>query len=217
MDYIPSVVLLRSNNMMIRHFFSVVFAVLAATVMAHGQAPRTDTTAPKGQWAYREIDAAGDTMYIMSLNAVRISDRRIFKSEDERKQYYRYMRAAKKVYPFAEQALALYTEIQEETADMKKRQRRKHIRKEHKDLKVQFEEKLKQLSRTEGRVLIKMIERETGKSFYAIIKETRGGLTAVYWHNMGKFFDYNLKDGYATGADPLLDEILSDYEFNPYW
>lgn len=154
----------------------------------------------------------------MTLRMVKIAAARQFKTPEERRQYYLYMRAARKVYPFALQAIDLYEEIRSATEDMTKRQRRRYIRKEHKELKEDFKEQMKNLSRTEGKVLIKMIEKQMEKPFYDLIKETRGGLTATYWHNLGKIWDYNLKAGYQEGADPLLDEVFLDYDFGkPDW
>lgn len=149
----------------------------------------------------------------MALRMVKIASRRFFKDFAEQRQYYLYMRAARKVYPFALQAIDLYDDIQSETADMNKRQRRRFIRHEHKELKDDFKDQMKSLSKTEGRVLIKMIEKEVGKPFYDVIKDTRGGITATYWHNLGKMWGYDLKDGYRPGADTLLDEIFLDYDF----
>ena len=80
-------------------------------------------------------------------------------------------------------------------------------------MKGDLTEQMKKLTRTEGKVLIKMIERQLDKNFYDVIRETRGGFTATYWHQMGKIWDYDLKDGYRLGADGLLDEVLLDYDF----
>jgi predicted HNH restriction endonuclease len=155
----------------------------------------------------------GDTTFVMSLRLVRISDRRIFKDSSEWLQYYKYKIAARKVYPYAVQAINLYNDIRLETMDMGRWKRKRYIRKEHKELKDDFTDKLKGLSRTQGKVLIKMIERQVGKSFFDIVKETRGGAVANYWNTLGKMYNYDLKDAYRVGSDPLLDEVLMDYDF----
>lgn len=173
---------------------------------------RPDTAARTGGWARMEIEN-GDTVFVMSLWPVRISDRRIFSGPDERKQYLLYKNAARKVYPYALEAIALYEDMQAQTDGMNKRQRRRFIRHEHRELKEDMTDQMKNLSKTQGKVLIKMIEKEVGKPFYEILRETRGGVTAAYWHNLGKMYGYNLKEGYNPGADPLLDEVFLDYDF----
>lgn len=198
----------------------LVISLLLLALRSGAQQPSTlatDTTTPVGAWARLEVEN-GDSTFIMSLRLVKIAARRQFKDFAEQRQYYLYMRAARKVYPYALQAIGLYDDLQSATEDMNKRQRRRYLRHENKELKEDFKEQMKNLSRTEGKVLIKMIEKEVGKPFYDILKETRGGLTAAYWNNLGKLWGYDLKDGYQPGADPLLDEIFLDYDFGqPDW
>ncbi len=172
---------------------------------------------PQGAWAFLEV-VDGDSTFIMALPMVTIKARRNFKDDAERRQYYLYMRAARRVYPYALQAVQLYEDIQAETQDMNKRQRRRYYRREKRDLEKDYEEQIKNLTRTEGKVLIKMIEKELNKPFYELIKETRGGVAATYWNNIAKLWGYDLKVPYKPGADPLLDEVLLDYDFGkPDW
>ncbi len=171
----------------------------------------------KGAWARMEV-VNGDTIFDMTLNLQRVSSKRTFKDFSEQRQYYLYTRAARKVYPYALEALDLYDEIAEQTQDMRKSQRRRYIRHEHKELKDDLKDQMKNLSRTEGKVLIKMIESQVDKSFYDLLRETRGGATATYWNTLSKMWDYDLKEGYHVGADPLLDEVFIDYDFGmPPW
>lgn len=194
------------STLLIRMFADVAFAQVGTNSAA------ADTARYRGGWALMEV-IDGDTIYNMTLTQVRVSSRRQFKDLQEQRQYWLYRRAAQKVYPYAVQAIQLYNEMQEETKDMSKRKRKKHIKKEGKELKEDFKEQLKQLSKTQGKVLIKMIERQVNKPFYSILSETRGGMTAMYWQNLGKIWGYDLKEGYQEGADPLLDETLIDYDF----
>lgn len=196
--------------------FLLLFICLTAATLS-AQQPVDTLAAPSGAWARLEVEN-GDSTFIMALRLVKIAARRQFKDFAEQRQYYLYMRAARKVYPYALQAIDLYEEIEAETKDMNKRQRKRYLRRENKELKDDFKDQMKNLSRTEGKVLIKMIEKELDKPFYDLIKDTRGGFTASYWHNLGKIWGYDLKQGYQPGADKLLDEIFLDYDFGkPDW
>ena len=196
-----------------KHLILLIGTVFALPGYAHGQTRmRIDTSGPIGAWARMEI-SLGDTVFVMSLRPVRVASKRQFKDQAEMRQYYLYARAAKKVYPYAVQALEVYDEWQEETGSLKKRKQRKYAKEELKTLNDQFEAKLKKLTKTEGKVLIKMIERETGKPFHQILKETRGGATATYWTNLSRMWGYDLKEGYQLGANPLLDDVFVDYDF----
>ena len=63
-----------------------------------------------------------------------------------------------------------------------------------------------------------MIEKELDDNFYDLLKGLRGGFNARVWQTAGKFYGYNLKDGYTKGEDPILDAVLGDlnisYEIN---
>lgn len=194
-----------------RHFVFW-FCLGLSALFAPTMSAQTADTLRSGGWARLEVTGE-DSVYVMSLNPVRVLGRRFFKDFAEQRQYYLYFRAARKVYPYAIQAVNLYKEIETETEEMRRGQRKRYIKKQNSELKDEFKEQLKNFSRTEGKVLIKMIEREVNKPFYQVISETKGGMTAMYWHNLGKIWGYDLKDGYKTGTDPLLDEVLTDYDF----
>ncbi|TNE52625.1 MAG: DUF4294 domain-containing protein [Bacteroidetes bacterium] len=202
-----------------RGLLYILILAACAPVFAQPGSPSdpAELPAPQGAWARLEV-LNGDSTFVMALRLVKVAARRKFSNFAEQRQYYLYMRAARKVYPYALQAIDLYDEIAQETQQLNKRQRKRYIRKEHKELKEDFKEQMKKLSRTEGRVLIKMVEKELGEPFFDIIRDTRGSFTANYWHNLGKFWDYDLKEGYVEGADPLLDEVFLDYDFgHPEW
>ncbi len=186
--------------------------ILTLSLFAWPLFAQTPDSLPQGAWARMEVEN-GDTTFVMSLQLHRVSSKRQFKDFAEQRQYYLYYRAARRVYPYAVQAIDMYNDIQLETQDMGKGKRRRYIRREHKEMKEDLTDQMKKLTRTEGKVLIKMIERQLDKSFYDVVKDTRGGFTATYWHQMGKIWDYDLKDRYRLGADGLLDEVLLDYDF----
>lgn len=202
---------MQSNMKSYRLPFFIYFLIVLVGQSAAQISP-ADTLPRGGAWATLEI-VNGDSTFLMSLHPARLVARRTYKDLEEQKQFRRYVWAAKRVYPYAVQAVALYEEIAEETADMNKRKRKRHIRHEHKELKEDLTERMKNLSKTEGKVLVKMIERELDMPFYEIIRTTRGGTTAVYWSTLGKLWGYDLKEGYRPGDDPLMDEVFIDYDF----
>ena len=161
------------------------------------------------------IDECGDTVIVASLDRVSVSAPRTFDTDEEYRQYMRYRRAAVKVYPYAVEAIKTYREVNPETEDMKrKRKQRKYIRQTQKDLKEDFADRLKKLTKTQGFVLTKMIERELDVPMHELIKEMRGGLTATYWSTVGWLWGYKLKDGYVEGDDRILDMVLDDFDIS---
>ena len=171
------------------------------------------TVTIEGQQLEVIVTEEGDTLLLASnLAEAAVSSPRRFESDADRKLYRKYRYYAAKVYPYAVEAIRIFRETEEVTATMPPRQARRHIRRLSKELKKEFEDPLKGLTKTQGYLLTKMIERETGKPMHTLIKELRGGLTATYWNTLGKTVGYQLKDGYVPGADPILDVVLQDYD-----
>lgn len=160
------------------------------------------------------IDECGDTLILADLNDVTVSAPRSFNSDEEYRRFNRYRRYAVKVYPYAVEAIRIFREMENETEDMRKRDRKKHVRRLQKEMKEEFSDPLKNLTKTQGMILIKMIEKELDTPMYYLIKDLRSGLTASYWGTVGKLYGHNLKEGYIYGQDPVLDAVLEDLDIS---
>ena len=184
----------------------------AQTAQSPAVAEVTETVMIDGQVMERTVSADGDTTYIASsLIDVSVSSPRKFGSPEEYKRYLKYRYYAPKVYPYAVQAIRIFRETEYVTANMSERKAKRHVKRLQKELDKEFEEPLKKLTKTQGFLLVKMIEKETGEPMHELIKDLRGGVTATYWTTMGKMVGYDLKDGYVVGADTILDIVLQDY------
>lgn len=154
----------------------------------------------------------GDTLVIANLELISVTAPREFDYTEDRDRYSKYRRYAAIVYPYAVQGLRIYKQLEKESEGKSKREKRKMIKEISGRLKDEFEEPLKNLTRTQGLILTKMMERALNKPFYEIIKELKGGFTAMYWNQLGKMYDYHLKDEYRVGKDPILDAVLEDFD-----
>lgn len=155
-----------------------------------------------------------DTLLIAELEDVSVSSLRQFENRDEYRRYLKYRRYANKVYPYAVKAIKIFKETEMVTQTMKKAKRKRHIKRLQKELKDEFEAPLKKLTRTQGKILVKMIEKELDKPFYSLVKNLRGGMTATYWSTLGYMYGYRFKDGYTKGEDPIMDAVLHDYNIS---
>lgn len=160
----------------------------------------------------------GDTIPVVAYDPIEFSFTRNFDSRDERKRYHQWRAYAIKVYPYAAEAIRIYRKTEAETKGMNKRQRKKYTKEREKDIKLEYEDKLKKLTKTQGYILIKMVERELEQPFYKVISELRGGWSAFRWQSVSRWYGYNLKDGYNPADDPILESILKDlnisYEYD---
>lgn len=156
----------------------------------------------------------GDTIIVASLEKVVVQAPKEFDYGDQRELYSKYRRAAAVAYPYAVQAVRLYLQLQKELEGKSEKEQKKIIKNLNKQLKDEFEDPLKNLTRTQGLLLTKMIEKKFDKSFYDIIKELKGGFSAYYWNVLSKQFGYDLKNEYRYGADEVMDAVLEDFDIN---
>lgn len=153
----------------------------------------------------------GDTFITAELKNVDILS---FKTVEDKRYYYRLKRKTLKVYPYALLAAKKMDSIQQDLDNIpKKRKRKKYVKAVEQWAKEDLSEELKKLTRWEGRILVKLIYRETGICTYDIIKDLRGGLHAFIWQQLAKIYDNNLKTTYQPSTvkeDKLIEYILQD-------
>jgi len=135
-----------------------------------------------------------------------------FIDNDERKRFYKLKRRVIKVYPYAiETKLKLDSLNNALDAIGKKRKKRKHVRSVAKIIKEQYAKTLKKLSMKEGRILIKLIYRETGISTYDLLREYRGWWNATMWQTFARMYDHDLRsifDPVNLREDMFIDKII---------
>lgn len=162
---------------------------------------------------YDAIIVDGDTIPIVSLPSAKATAKRVFKSKKAEKRYRRLVFHIKKVLPYAKLAGERMKEVEAEVANMPKRERKRRMKELEKEIKRDYEGELMKLSFTQGRILIKLLDRETGNISYDIIKEFRGGFTAWFFQGIAKMFSYDLKSDYdPDGEDQLIEEIVKKIE-----
>lgn len=125
-------------------------------------------------------------------------------------QWTRIKYNVKKVYPYAVLASAILKEMDNKLAQIPtERERKKFIKQCEKELREKFENDLKNLSVTQGRILMKLIYRETGKTTYQIVKEMRGGFEAAMWQALAYIFGNSMKVTYnPNGEDYMIEKAV---------
>ena len=155
----------------------------------------------------------GDTFITSELKNVDILS---FKTVEDRRYYIRLKRKTLKVYPYALLAAHKLDSIQQDLEYIpKKRKRKKYVKALEQWVKKDLAEELKKLTRWEGRILVKLIYRETGVCTYDIVKELKGGWHAFIWQQLAKIYDNNLKTTYQPNSDKedkLIEHILQGHQ-----
>ncbi len=133
------------------------------------------------------------------------------------RQYRRTRYHVIKVYPYAIKALDQMAALDSVVQQADRRREGKRYRNAlEKTLKDDFKDDLKNLSRYQGKVLISMLERQTGRPFYDLLRDLKNGVSATFWQTLGKTYGYDLKDGYDPAEDAMLELILSEMEWPEY-
>jgi len=195
------------------HRFLLIAGFLTFAALSLAQAPPKKEKRIDGQIVKAQVDDC-DTLIIAQLEDVSVTSFRKFKSDEDYQKYLRYRRYATKVYPYAVESIRLYNEVKEESAGWNKRKKRRTLRKMNKELSQEFKEPLKNLTKTQGYILVKMIEKELDIPFYYLVKDLRGGVNATYWATLGAMYGYKFQTGYVVGEDPILDAVLQDFDIS---
>ena len=153
----------------------------------------------------------GDTIILGYLNTVYINQywnpRR---KKRYKRKYLKLIRDVKKVYPYAKLAGDKLKEYEKELSEIEKaRNKRKFLDKVEKELREEYEGDLKKLTITQGVILIKLVDRETGDTSYELVKQFRGSFSAFFWQGVARLFGHNLKLNYdPNGEDYLIEEVV---------
>ncbi|QQS30333.1 MAG: DUF4294 domain-containing protein [Sphingobacteriales bacterium] len=210
-----------SNNRIIKmktpvqFIFTVLLSIISITVFAQ-KIQKTDSLygKPIGQISFLGLCVLGtDTIPCVQLEELIVSDKK--RSPEEEAAYRRLKRNVIKVYPYAQRAIELINELDAVNASLTRRRDERKYRNYLEDqLKKQFAEEVKDLSISQGKILIKLIERGTNKTFYNIVREHKNWASAFVYHNIGRSYGYDLKEGYNPQNYSDLENIVSFLELN---
>ena len=187
---------------MVKNLYILLFLLLLPLSLS---AQRRDD---RGYWRQEWSVENGDSVAVIHLNPVRKYARK-----PDMRRYARLVRAVKRVYPIAEEAKVLMRTMESELLALSnKKQQKLYIKGIEKRLIREYTPVLKKMTIYDGRVLLKLIDRQTDDTAFEIIKEFRGGFEAGLWQALAKIFGNNLKTDY----DPETDDFLLEYVVTLY-
>lgn len=169
----------------------------------------------KGEVMHYVIEGS-DTTFIDNLPERFVFYRPRNKAEKrEWREYYRTIYNFKKVYPYALKAKEIIADADSTLAnsDFTARERERYLKQYEKRLFKEFEKPLRSMSISQGRLLLKLLDRELGRTSYYVIKNYRGGAAAGFWQGVAKLFGSDLKQPYDRyGEDRLIEELVLLYQ-----
>lgn len=147
-------------------------------------------------------------IYSATLRDVVITDTRRFKNDTDLYRYNQLKYYISTVLPYANEAIRIFYAIQTESKGLSKSERKSLIRRHEKDIKENFEDHLKLLNITQGRILVKLINRQLKTPCYDIVKELKNPVSAAYYQSWGKLNGINLNKPYRKEDEPDMEQIL---------
>ena len=172
-------------------------------------------TTTSNENALNYIVEGKDTIYIDHIEASKVYSRLPRQKGKEWRKYYRLVHNFSKSYPYALVARKLVQEADSTIAadNLKWAKRDKYVNKVQKELFDVFEGQMRSLTVSQGALLMKLVDREVGKSSYDIIKDYKNGIAAGFWQGIAKIFGTDLKKPYdPEGEDKLTEELVKIWD-----
>ncbi len=175
--------------------------------------PHKDTV--KAPELLHSMELNGDTLPVVNLEEVRVMPMPKFKTRREYRRYSRYVRNVKKVYPYAKFTAELLNEMKAHLDSLPtEKEQKKYIRQVEKSLKAKYSDVIWNMTFSQGKILIKLIDRETGMTSYEIIDKMKGAFNAGFWQAVARLFGSDLKMKFdPQGRDRVLNQIVLMIEY----
>ena len=169
-----------------------------------------DTLNPKDINILESVTVDGDTMPNVNIEEVEIYAIPKFETKKQARKYSRLVKNVKKVYPYAKYIKYKLEDVNTQLLTFEtEKEKRKYVRSVQKEMMNQFEDDVKHMTFTQGKILIKLVDRETGETSYQWLKELKGDLFAGFWQTVARIFSSNLKAEFNPNSeDVLIDQIV---------
>ncbi|MDR2281594.1 MAG: DUF4294 domain-containing protein [Sphingobacterium sp.] len=156
---------------------------------------------------------SGEIVPWFPIEEVVIRAQREWKSEEDRNRYIRLKRNVLRVLPYAIYAQRRYEQLDRDLALVSnKRDEKTLIKACEQEIKEKINNEVKNLSVSQGKILIKLIERQTGNTSYDLVKDMKGSITAFVYQGVARVFGHNLKSTYNPTEDFEIENIIREYE-----
>jgi Domain of unknown function (DUF4294) len=162
----------------------------------------------------QNVNRNGIIMPEVDIKAVNVVPR---PGPEKRRDYRKYERLVyniKKVYPYAIMVRFRLNDVNEALKTIPdEKSRKEYMKRVEKDVLAEYEDDMRQMTISQGRLLIKLIDRETQNTSYELIKDYRGKFSAGFWQSIARIFGTNLKEEYDPyGEDALIELIINEVD-----
>ncbi len=195
-------------------FFLIIFSVLLCGAKSSFAQNQSSKYGPYDTLLVPIYVYNGDTLPSRTLEMVWVTAKMPAAMRKRLEEWTKLRNAVYVTYPYARKAGAIMNDMNAKMAKMTTEGEKKtYVKSREKELKKEFADPLTNLSVYQGKILMKLINRQTGNNCYDIIKEYKGGFTARFWQTVAFFFGTSLKQPYdANGDDQQIEVIVKEIE-----
>ena len=193
----------------------LVLILIAADLSGQSDSLKTkNDSLPDRFYLIQNVERNGVTMPEIVIKEVTIHARTERARRSEYRQYEKLVSNIKKVYPYALIVRVKLAEVDEELNNYpREREKKRYLKDVEKDVFAEYREDIENMTITQGRLLIKLIDRETQNTSYTLIREYRGKFSAAFWQSVARLFGTNLKEEYDPyGEDALIEAIIREID-----
>lgn len=162
---------------------------------------------------YHVVDEYGDTIRMTIINDFYVYPKMRFKNKKEEDFYWRTVRDVRKALPYAKMAFNTLVETYEYIQTIPgEKEREAHLKRLEKDIFEKYKPVIKGFTKGQGKVLLKLINRETNQTSFGIVKAFLGSFRAGFWQTFGRFFGMNLRQGWKPDKnreDAIIDRVAT--------
>jgi hypothetical protein len=166
---------------------------------------------PGGARLRYEVYENGDTVFVAQLRDVWVFPKMKFKNKRQEQFYWRTVRDVKKTLPYAKLLSKELIETNRKLASLPNdKARKEYLNVYEKELFKKYESQLKKFTMSQGKMLIKLVDRETEQTSYDLIRIYRGGVSAVFWQGVARIFGANLKTQFngSKDEDAIIERVI---------
>lgn len=187
----------------------LIFILLSGLNTASPAENTSEKLPPGSQRVWMQVDGS-DTIYLAFLKDIYVYPKIKFTSKRQEEFYWRTVRDVKKALPFAKIVSSELNRVDALISKMpKESDKKKYLAKYEKEVFNKYEPDLRKLSFNQGKLLLKLIDRECNSTSYDLIKTYRGGVSAFFWQGVARIFGSNLKSEYdAGGNDRIVERVI---------
>lgn len=192
-----------------------ILLALSAAFATFGQAPAEEPRLKVKAYTgfYRFVDEYGDTCRMTIIRDVTVYPPLKFKNKKQEEFYWKTVRDVRKTLPLAKLAFTTLCETYEYIQTIPdKKVREKHLKTLEKDIFEQYKPVVKKMTKSQGKMMLKLINRETDQTSYNIVKAFLGSFRAGFWQTFGRFFGMNMKAGFnpkKNRDDAIIERVAT--------